>query len=165
MDGHYMDRLPQRKNLRLKDYDYSQAGYYFVTICSIDKKNFFWNVGDTLGLPLSTPFLSDIGKLVDNEINKIYSFYNNVEIDNYVIMPNHIHIVIILHNEKGMSKTSPTISRIVKQFKGSIIKQIGLSLWQKSFYEHIIRNQEDYEKICEYISTNPLKWEEDKYYI
>lgn len=80
-------------------------------------------------------------------------------------MPNHIHMIIVLYDEKGRSQTAPTISRIVQQFKGSISKQVGFPLWQKLFYEHIIRNQEEYEKTYEYIQTNPLKWEEDKYYI
>ena len=166
-----MDKLPQRKNIRLKNYDYSQAGYYFITICNKDKKNLFWNVGahlwssETFGLQFKKQILSNIGEVIDKEINKINSIYKNVEIDKYVIMPNHIHMIIVLYDEKGRSQTAPTISRIVQQFKGSISKQVGFPLWQKLFYEHIIRNQEEYEKTYEYIQTNPLKWEEDKYYI
>ncbi len=167
--GAYMNKLAERKNIRLKEYDYSQAGYYFITICSLDKKKIFWNkeddpkdVGETFGLPLKN--LSNTGKIIDEEINKINSIYENVEIDKYVIMPNHIHMIIILHNEGGRSKTSPTISRIIQQFKASISKKIGYSIWQKSFYDHIIRDERDYENICNYIETNPIKWKEDKYY-
>lgn len=160
-----MNKLPQRKNIRLKNYDYSQAGYYFITICNKDKKNLFWNVGETCGLQFRKSSLSNIGEVINKEINKIDSIYRSVEINKYVIMPNHIHMIIILHNESGRSKTSPTISRIVQQFKGSISKQVGFSFWQKSFYEHIIRDEQDYKNICEYIETNSLKWQEDKYYI
>lgn len=162
-----MDKLPKRKNIRLKDYDYSQAGYYFVTICTNGKKNLFWNVAveATCGISHNIIPLSKIGKIVDLEINNINSIYKNVEIDKYVIMPNHIHMIIILCAEDGRSKTAPTISRIIQQFKGSISKKVGFPLWQKSFYDRVIRNQQEYKKICEYIETNPLKWEEDKYYM
>jgi len=85
--------------------------------------------------------------------------------DKYVIMPNHMHMIIVLHPGNGPAKLAPTISRIIQQFKGSISKQVGFSIWQKSFYDHIIRNDQEYEKIYDYIETNPLKWEEDKYYL
>ncbi|TJX66429.1 transposase [Soehngenia saccharolytica] len=174
-----MDELPRRKNIRLKNYDYSQAGYYFITICSKDKKYIFWDVGATsgrkheelpfldvratFGRPYEKPPLSNIGEIIDLEINKINSIYENVEIDKYVIMPNHIHMIIVLNNANERSKTAPTISRIMQQFKGSVSKQTGLSLWQKSFYDHIIRDEQEYQKIWNYIETNPLKWENDKY--
>ena len=74
-------------------------------------------------------------------------------------------MIIIIYKAKGKMEKIPTISRIVQQFKGSITKQVGFPLWQKSFYDHVIRNQTEYEKINEYIETNPLKWEEDKYYL
>ncbi len=163
--GGHMEKLPKRKNIRLNEYDYSQAGYYFITICTNDKKNLFWNVGETYGGQFQKPPLSKIGEIVDLGINKINSIYDNVEINKYVIMPNHIHFIIVLCAGEGQSKTTPTISRIVQQLKGSISKQVGFPLWQKSFYDHIIRNQQEYEKIYEYIETNPLKWEEDKYHI
>ncbi|GMG97603.1 transposase [Tepidimicrobium xylanilyticum] len=117
-----MDELPRRKNIRLKNYDYSQAGYYFITICSKDKKSLFWEVGATCGRQFERPPLSNIGEIIDLEINKINSIYENVEINKYVIMPNHIHMIIILYNGNGRSKTVPTISRIIQQFKGSISK-------------------------------------------
>ncbi|WP_213975136.1 transposase [Tepidanaerobacter acetatoxydans] len=160
-----MEKLPKRKNIRLNEYDYSQVGYYFITICTNDKKNLFWNVGETYSSQFQKPPLSKIGEIVEYGINKINSIYDNVEINKYVIMPNHIHFIIVLHAEEGRSKNTPTISRIVQQLKGSISKQVGFPLWQKSFYDHIIRNQQEYEKIYEYIETNPLKWEEDKYHI
>lgn len=161
-----MDKLPNRKNIRLKDFNYSQTGYYFITICTKDKKNIFWNVGASFACPHQQHHLSNIGKTIDTEINKINNIYETyVEINNYVIMPNHIHMIIIIYNKGGENSQAPKISRIIQQFKGSISKQAGFPLWQKSFYDHIIRNQTEYEKINEYIETNPLKWEEDKYYL
>jgi putative transposase len=155
--------LPQRKNIRLKEYDYSQNGAYFITICTLKKQKLLWKaiVGATSGRPP----LSSTGKVIDKEINKIPTIYQNVEIVKYVIMPNHIHLIIsIQRNEDGRPEVAPTISRIVKYFKGSISKQIGFSIWQKLFHDHIIRNKAEYLKIWEYIDTNPLKWQEDCYY-
>lgn len=167
MDGDYMDELPRRKNIRLKNHDYSKAGYYFITICSKDKKYIFRDVGAVFDRQFEShyekPPLSNIGQIIESEINKINSIYENVEIDKYVIMPNHIHMIIILNNVNGQSKTAPTISRIMQQFKGSVSKQTGLSLWQKSFYDHIIRDEQEYQKIWNYIETNPLEWKNDKY--
>lgn len=161
-----MSKLPNRKNIRLKDFDYSQSGYYFITICTKDKKNIFWKVGASFAGPHQQHHLSDIGEIVDLEINKINIVYGtNAEINNYVIMPNHIHMIIIIYNKGGANSQVPKIQRIIQQFKGSLTKQIGFPIWQKSFYDHIIRNQTDYEKINEYIENNPLKWEEDKYYL
>lgn len=161
-----MDKLPNRKNIRLKNFDYSQTGYYFITICSKDKNNIFWNVGASFAGPHQQDHLSDIGQIIDLEINNINNIYETyVEINNYVIMPNHIHMIIIIYNKDGENSQVPKISRIIQQFKGSISKQVGLPIWQKSFYDHIIRNQTEYEKINEYIENNPLKWEEDKYYL
>ncbi len=86
----------------------------------------------------------------------------------YVIMPNHIHMIIEIHRENGsMWASTPTqsVSQLIKSFKILVTKQIGFSLWQRSFHDHIIRNEQEYEKIWEYIATNPLKWEEDCFYI
>ncbi len=159
-----MNKMIQRKDIRLKNYNYSQAGYYFVTICTKNRQNLLWNTNVCVCND-SELYLSPLGFIVDVEINKIAHIYLNVKIDKYVIMPNHIHIIVVLHDESGRSQTVPTISRIIKQFKGSITKKAGFSVWQKSYYDHIIRNESEYLKICEYIEFNPLKWNEDKYYI
>ena len=103
--------------------------------------------------------LSDIGIIVDNEIRKLNSVYDTVRVDKYSIMPDHIHFIISINtDENGRSQIAPTISRVIKQFKGSITKQIGRPIWQKSFYDHGIRNQQDYDEIWQYIENNPLKY-------
>ncbi len=151
--------LPKRKAIRLKDYDYSQNGAYFVTICVKNRENLLWNVGETCGRPLLDNHLSDYGIIIDKEINKLHDIYETVVVDKYVIMPNHIHIIIILQNEiDGRPQVAPTISRLIQQFKGSVSKQIGFSMWQKLFYDHIIRNEQEYQKVWQYIDTIPLKW-------
>ena len=186
--------LPKRKRTRLEDYDYSSSGVYFVTICTKDKRRILWRkyykdeavkFGDIRfniklsevcrGEPCSPvqyenfniSFLSKIGKIVNNSILEIPRRYNNVIVDKYVIMPNHIHMIIVIDNECescGRTRFAPTLSRIVKQTKGKVTKQIGYSIWHRSFYDRIIRNRDEYEKIWKYIDENPLKWEEDEYY-
>ena len=159
------DVLPKRKPIKLKGYDYSSCGAYFITLCTQNKQKLFWNnVGANCVRPNETP-LSEIGIIIDNEIQKLSTIYTGVVVDKYVIMPNHIHmIVFILSDECGRTQFAPTISRIIKQFKGSITKQIGLSMWQRSYHDHIIRGEQDYLEIWQYIDENPLKWNLDKYY-
>lgn len=177
--------LPKRRPNRLKGYDYSGNGTYFITICVKDKHEMLWNVGATFGRPSavhpvndcesinnfdSTLHLSEYGLIIDKEMNCIDKIYgNNVIINKYVIMPNHIHMIISLNNcqedNNGRPKVAPTISRIIQQFKGSVTKQIGFSLWQKLFHDHIIKDEKEYQKICQYIETNPFRLEEDCFYI
>ena len=158
--------LPKRKPTRLKDYDYSSAGKYFITICTQDKKNLFCqNVGANCVRPQDILF-TDIGNIVCAEIENCKNKYDNVDIDKYIVMPNHIHLIIAIYSdENGRTQFAPTISRMVKQFKGIISKEVGFSIWQKSFHDHIIRNEADYLKIWNYIDTNPQKWNEDCFYV
>lgn len=157
--------LPMRKPNRLKNYDYSQNGAYFITACTKDRHEMLWHVGATFGRPQEPPQLSGYGIIIKHEIDHIGEIYDNaVAIDKYVIMPNHVHMIIFLHGDDGRPKVAPTVSRIMQQFKGAVTKQIGFSLWQKLYHDHIIRNEHEYQKIWKYIDTNPLKWEEDCFY-
>ena len=154
------DILPKRKPIRLAGYDYSSVGSYHVTICTKDKKHLFWNnVGATFSRPKPEYVLSAYGRIVDEEIRKISTIYKSVEIDKYVVMPNHVHMIVsIISDELGRPQVAPTVSRIVQQFKGSVSKQIGFSVWQKGYIDHIIRCQADYGETWQYIDENPLKW-------
>lgn len=155
-----MDKeLPCRKRNRLKHYDYSSCGAYFITICTSDRRNYFWNgVGATIGRPQDVD-LSQYGKLVDEAINNIPSIYPALKLDHYVIMPDHIHLLLIIRaDEYGRPMVAPTISRVVQQLKGYITKRIGHSIWQKLFFDHVIRNRQDYEEHVKYICDNPVKW-------
>lgn len=152
--------LPKRKNIRLNDYNYSSNGAYFITICTKNKENLLWkNVGANCVRPLDQLPLSKIGIVIENEIYKLNTVYENIKVDKYQIMPNHIHLIIFIYEDSnGRTQFAPTISRIIKQFKGSITKQIGLSIWQKSFYDRIIRNEKEYQSVWNYIHNNPLKY-------
>lgn len=156
---------PKRKPNRLKYYDYSQNGIYFITICTKGKENLFWDVGATIGRPESDSKLSNYGDMVSCAIQNIPKFYLSVILDKYVIMPNHIHLLLRLQNESGRAMHAPTISTVIQQLKGYVTKQIGHNIWQKLFHDHVIRNEESYERIWQYIDTNPLKWKEDCFYI
>ena len=148
--------LPKRKNIRLNDYNYSSNGAYFITICTKNKENLLWkNVGANCVRPLDQLPLSKIGIVIE----KLNTVYENIKVDKYQIMPNHIHLIIFIYEDSnGRTQFAPTISRIIKQFKGSITKQIGFSIWQKSFYDRIIRNENEYQSVWNYIHNNPLKY-------
>lgn len=143
----------KRKNPRLKDYDYTLGGYYFITICTADKKHYFGKIVE------DKIQLSEIGKLAYNNIENLEKIYNVIKIDKFVVMPNHIHMILIIDKE-----TDLTLSRIIKQYKEWITKTIMKPIWQKSYYDHIIRNEKDYYRIWKYIDENELKWSLDKYY-
>ena len=154
-----MSNLPKRKPIRIENYDYSTPGAYFITVCTTNREIIFWSDRrGELRSPANVP-LSDIGMIVNNEIQKLNTIYDSVRVDKYCIMPDHIHFIISIDtDENGRTQCAPTISRVIKQFKGSITKQIGRPIWQKSFYDHGIRNQQDYDEIGKYIENNPLKY-------
>ena len=154
-----MKNLPKRKHIRTEDYDYSTPGAYFITVCTANREKIFRSdCRGELRSPVNVP-LSEVGMIVDKEINKINTVYDAVRVDKYCIMPDHIHFIISINADAdGRTQFAPTISRVIKQFKGSITKQVGRPIWQKSFYDHGIRNQLDYNEIWQYIENNPLKY-------
>ncbi len=170
-----MSELRVRKSIRLKNYDYSSKGYYFVTICVKDKHELLGTI--RVGAITNRPFnkitnrppveLTEYGKISDKAIRSIATHHRNVKVDKYVIMPNHIHMILVLNDvdDCGRLLIAPTnLSKIVQQLKGYISKAIGFSIWQKSYHDHIIRDAEDYRRIWKYIDENPCKWQEDEYY-
>lgn len=143
----------KRKNPRLKYYDYTLSGYYFITICTKEKKHYFGEIANGIMQ------YKDVGKIANECIEKINDIYKSIKLDKYIIMPNHIHMILIVEKE-----TTTPISRAIKQYKEYITKRIKEHIWQKSYYDHIIRNEKDYLRIWKYIDENILKWELDKYY-
>ena len=162
--------LPKRKPTRLREYNYSTPGGYFVTICTKDKKKLLSDiiVGDgVLDVPQNK--LSDFGKIADKHIQHMNDFYVDISVEKYVIMPNHVHMLVqIIENKNGTSWTpSPTNSRLaqfVSAFKRFCNKEYGVNIWQRSYHDHIIRGQKDYEEIWKYIDTNVSCWEKDCFY-
>ena len=170
-----MNDLPIRKKVRLKDYDYSQPGCYFITLCVNDKKNI---LGDIIDGQLS---LSEYGKTVKMEIENISTIRKECIIDKYVVMPNHIHMIAQIVGDDGNRpaiKHVPnqkrradrhlplrrTLSNMIQGLKGAITRRLGISIWQRSFHDHIIRNEAQYLHIWQYIDQNPQRWSEDRYY-
>ena len=157
---------PKRKSNRLRNYDYNTPGAYFLTICTKNGKYIFWErVGASIARP-QKPALSRYGRLVDEAIREIPLHYPAVSVDHYVVMPNHIHLLLQIHTDAdGRPMVAPTVSRVVQQLKGAITKRIGYSVWQKLFHDYVIRGEKDYWKIWQYIENNPAKWEEDCFYM
>ena len=157
--------LPQRKPNRLPDFDYSTPGAYFITICVKNRKNLLWaDVGASIAR-LPNPRLSPWGQIVEQAIRNIPICYPAISLDHYVVMPNHIHLLLQIQTDKdGQAMLAPTISTVIQQMKGAVTKKIGLSIWQKLFHDHVIRNDADYLKIWEYIENNPYRWKEDCFY-
>ena len=158
-----MNDIPMRKSNRLAGYDYSSAGCYFVTICVKDKRELLW-APTPVGARIARPPLSKTGEIINSAIENIPRIYDHVKVDKYVIMPNHIHLILVIDSKNGRAVRAPTISTIINQTKGYVTKQIGYSIWQKLFHDHIIRNEVEYQKIWQYIDENPRTWTEDCYY-
>ena len=160
--------LPERKPTRLKGYDYSQNGAYFVTICTHNRKCILGNIVGQ-GLAPAEIVLSQYGKIAKEQLLDLENRYKTIKIDKYVIMPNHIHIIVILDNTAGASPC-PTISDVICSFKSLTTRICNKSnnksqkIFQTSFHDHIIRGEKDYQKIWEYIDINLLKWELDCFY-
>ena len=166
----------RRKRLRLKGYDYSKKGIYFVTICSCGKKKIFCDIDDEIKKILYYDISFDkyikytlIGNIIKDSILNIEKFYKNVKVLKYIIMPNHIHLLIEFIDFPQSINGITTLSKIIKSFKMSVTKKYNVickkrqQIWQKSFYEHIIRNEKALNKIIEYIIYNPIKWKLYKY--
>ena len=158
--------LPKRKQNRLTEYDYSAPNAYFITICTENRKNLFWkDAGMIIDRPENVP-LTNVGTIARQSIAEIPKRYPMISVDHFVIMPNHIHLLLQINTDvNGRSVIAPTISTVVRLMKGTVSRQAGCAVWQKGFYDHVIRNDNDYQDIWNYIDGNPGIWAEDKLYI
>ena len=158
--------LPKRKPNRLTEYDYSTPNAYFITVCTQNRKNLFWtDVLAAIDCPENIS-LTDIGMMVKQVIYDISRHYPTIRVDHSVVMPNHIHLLLQIKTDiDGRPMAAPTISTVINQTKGAASKMAGFSVWQKGFYDHVIRNDNDYRDIWNYIEGNPGKWTEDKLYM
>jgi REP element-mobilizing transposase RayT len=172
----YNSEIHHRRSIRLKEYDYANAGAYFVTICTWKKEHVFGKIVN------SEMIFSQIGGIIQQEWHNIPIRYKNVELDAFIIMPNHLHGILnvgaslagapdnaIIQNSRAGASPAPTLGDIIGSFKSLCIyncRNNGLNagkLWQRNYYEHIIRDEYELNKIREYIICNPLKWDEDEY--
>jgi len=163
--------------LRLQEYNYSGNGSYFITICTHGNRSLFGSVsGGQMHLNIH-------GFAVQKHIHRLNSLHDGIEVDKYVIMPNHLHLIItICHDSINCSQMpSPSkaqIPKMIQAFKAAVTKELSriteggthamrslqFPVWQKSYHDHIIRTPLEYQEIWQYIDTNPLKWEKDRYY-
>jgi REP element-mobilizing transposase RayT len=150
-------RLPARKRLRLREFDYRQPGMYFVTICSTERRCWFGEVVDGIAV------LSKMGELVQGAWCRMTERYTGIAVDDFVIMPNHLHGLI------GLKTGTDPLSSIVGAFKSVSVQMArdagllrGRTLWQRGFHDHVVRDDADLSRIREYIQNNPLKWHLDR---
>jgi REP element-mobilizing transposase RayT len=180
--------IKRRKQIRLKNFDYSDAGWYFVTICTQNRECLFGNIIN------NQMNLNKLGKIVNQFWTRIQKHFYNVELDDYQIMPNHIHGIIVIRNfsvgagfPRPVNKLRPTLGQIIGYYKYQTTKHINIlingsgnpivigsedptptqkhkfkQIFQRSFYEHIIRNEYDLNRIRGYIKDNPKNWETDR---
>lgn len=186
----YNPNKHHRKSIRLKGYDYSQAGLYFITICCQNKVHLFGNVIN------KQMILNDAGKMIEKWFNELQNKFPDVKCHEMVVMPNHIHFIIenvgsvgadlrVCPNDSNISKTEKRVSEILGEHAGSPLHRVlqwfktmstneyirGVKnnnwipfdgkLWQRNYWEHIIRNDQSYQKISDYIINNPSKWNDD----
>ncbi|PIE87595.1 MAG: hypothetical protein CSA01_00130 [Bacteroidetes bacterium] len=164
-----------RKSIRLRGYDYSQPGLYFVTICCQNRHHLFGKIEKGIMI------LNDAGQIANNCWLEIPKHFPNVILHSYVIMPNHVHgiIELIETNTSNVwakifspirpNGTSKTVGSIIRGFKIGVTKWMRkntntYNVWQRNYYEHIIRNDKSYQTITEYIMNNPINWEKDKFF-
>ena len=163
-----MNELPKRKQIRLKEYDYTQNGYYFITVCTHNRQNLFGEiVGATLRGRPNNP-----DKMIEKWLLKLENKFDDVKICEYIIMPDHLHFIISktgdhtgspLRDIVGWFKTMTT-NEYIANVKNNIFPQLDKKIWQRNCYEHIIRDENDYITKTEYILNNPLKWELEHIY-
>lgn len=179
----------QRKSIRLSDYDYSVPSWYYITICTYGRRKLFGEINN------GKMIMNKFGNVVEEEWIRTKVIRKNVDLDYYVIMPNHLHGIIIIEQsienvgatrrvaqkeeDGAIQRIAPTKQRLISNSLGSIIGQFkskvteklreisgnsDFKIWQRNYYEHIVRNEIDLQNIRQYISLNPLKWEIDEYY-
>ncbi len=205
-----MNKIFERKSIRLKRYDYSCTGYYFITVCVNNRELILGEIkNDCRGTACRPPnyALNKYGQIVYDEWINTGKLRENVELDEFIVMPNHFHGIVVINEslgtEMGTARRAPmgdgvicvcrgtacraqnyatkekfgkpvggSLSTIMRSFKSAVTKQInesrnmpGAQFWQRNYYEHVIRDDKDLADIREYIVNNPVKWQEDEYYV
>jgi putative transposase len=172
--------MNSRKSIRLPDYDYSQAGEYFITICVNNRLNRLGNIADGKNI------LSAEGQIVNRWINQLTEKFETISIDDFIIMPNHIHLILEIDFQNKdqpseidkeedfekwrITRSKMLLPKIINYLKTNssieinrLNNEIGNKFWQANYYEHIIRNEKEHLKISSYIENNPITWGEDRF--
>ncbi|WP_417383863.1 transposase [Gimesia sp.] len=164
--------IPRRKEIRLPGYDYSQAGFYFLTICTQHRLCLFGKIlaGDLVH--------NDAGKMIQRWWKKLEQKFPEIILHDSVVMPNHVHGIIQIQRSKEESREeAPSVATMIQWFKTMSMNEyiqgvkqqewrpFSKRLWQRNYYEHIIRDEDSYHEIVEYIRSNPQNWGKDKYYM
>jgi putative transposase len=157
----YVEEGVRKNSLRLQGYDYAQAGYYFVTVCTHERQCLFGEVAEC-GITLN-----EAGLVIQSIWNDLPCRFPGIGLDEYIIMPNHIHGIIILNGESVEDKPTPALGEVIRAFKAVAAHTIRVShvptfAWQSKYYDHIIRNDKDLDRIRQYIATNPARWLEKR---
>ena len=168
--------LPKRKRNRLENWDYSSNGAYFITICTFQRETILGRVvGAIHESPASGIELTRIGKIVRDTVETLPQKFPEIRLEKYVVMPNHVHLLLLIDRDPRAHRDAPLqsgrslISQTIGFFLMNASKKAhaidpGIKLWQRSFHDHIIRNDEDFLRIWEYIEINPIKWHEDCFF-
>jgi len=168
--------MKNRKSIRLKNWDYTQEGYYFITICAYQKKCVFSRIEN------DSIILNEWGRIIQHCLLNVPEHFKHVQMDSFIIMPNHIHFILIIGSTcRGTACRAPTVEKfgipitgslptVIRSFKSAVTKQIkelhhspDLIIWQRNYYDHIIRNEQSLNEIRTYINNNPSQWSMDKY--
>ena len=170
--------FPHRKSTRLPGFDYSSPGAYFITICTKDRKCFLSRivVGAIHESPEASVLLSEAGQIVNRVIEALPTRYPGLFVDQHVIMPNHVHLLLRIEERRAIrelplqaEEKRALVDKAVGFLKMNSSKQIhthcpDIPVWQRSYHDHIIRDERDYLKIWNYIEMNPARWEKDCFY-
>jgi len=175
----YNSEIHHRKSIRLRHYDYSQSGAYFITMCTHNRECLLGEIIDR------EMVLNDAGEITQHYWLEVPNHFPNVVLDEYIVMPNHVHGIIVSNDNVGARHAVPlqqaeqfgkptrqSIPTIIRSFKSAVTNQInqthqntGSSVWQQNYYEHIIRNEIELNKTREYIVYNPINWTTDENYV
>ena len=158
---------PVRKSPRLKEYNYNENGAYFVTFCTKNRSCILASVAvGAVALDGPQICLTQQGKTVEKYILRSNEVYTHISVDTFVIMPNHVHLLVTIVGDGPSGATAPTavLPRFVGTLKRLVNRELGENIWQRSFHEHIVRNEKDYLDIWAYIVNNPARWAEDRYF-
>jgi putative transposase len=171
-----MKPLPQRKSPRLRDYNYSQSGAYFVTICIHQRLHLFGDIDNSI------MHRSGLGEIAEQELRLLPHRWPQIEIDLFIIMPNHVHVIIVNFDAETVgtaflpsansSSKRPTLGHIIGSYKAGVTRiarqqrliEVNQFIWQERFHDHIIRDEDGLNHIRNYVLHNPESWEQDTFY-